>query len=201
LPLATESTLWQDRARIVCGTALSVLALSALGSELLCYARGMSQPYGGHLISLPWGGSARLFVHANVGRTALGYGWTPNSPPVYHELGIVRGTVVDLREGTRGRQVLWSSRRGWFAVLSYAGWVNPVTPAVRIAGIRGVIVPSGLLPVGCTILGVVVMRGPLRRHRLWQSGHCRRCGYDIRGNPRGICSECGHAFRMSERRQ
>ena len=28
-------------------------------------------------------------------------------------------------------------------------------------------------------------------------GKCRKCGYDVRGNPSGICSECGTAFRKS----
>lgn len=31
------------------------------------------------------------------------------------------------------------------------------------------------------------------RNRRPPSGHCQRCGYDLRGSESGTCSECGHA--------
>ncbi len=38
---------------------------------------------------------------------------------------------------------------------------------------------------------VVVLRRILRRHRWRKHGCCLRCGYDLKGNTSGVCSECG----------
>jgi len=35
------------------------------------------------------------------------------------------------------------------------------------------------------------IRGPLRRYRRRRKGLCIQCGYNLRGNTTGICSECG----------
>ena len=35
------------------------------------------------------------------------------------------------------------------------------------------------------------IRGPFRRYRRRKRGLCVTCGYDVRGNESGICSECG----------
>lgn len=37
------------------------------------------------------------------------------------------------------------------------------------------------------------VRGPLRRRRRRRRGLCIGCGYDLRGNLSGVCSECGLA--------
>jgi hypothetical protein len=39
------------------------------------------------------------------------------------------------------------------------------------------------LPFGCMIL--------LRLFKRSKKGHCSECGYDLRGNVTGVCSECG----------
>ena len=38
---------------------------------------------------------------------------------------------------------------------------------------------------------VVLIRGPLRRHRRRRKGLCLKCGYNLTGNESGVCPECG----------
>ncbi len=56
---------------------------------------------------------------------------------------------------------------------------------------------TGLL----TIVGAIpVFTGPVRqRWRKWK-GHCIQCGYDLRGNNSGRCSECGFRYRHDDNR-
>jgi len=51
------------------------------------------------------------------------------------------------------------------------------------------------------VWALVLLTAPLPAVRLWRSvrrgpfgpGHCRGCGYDLRGNESGVCPECGRA--------
>ena len=47
------------------------------------------------------------------------------------------------------------------------------------------------LLVFATYPAIAFIRGPLRRYRRRKRGWCIHCGYDLRGNVTGICSECG----------
>lgn len=48
----------------------------------------------------------------------------------------------------------------------------------------------------CALLCVLpILTGPVRQWwRKW-NGHCIRCGYNLRGNQSGRCSECGFRYR------
>lgn len=43
----------------------------------------------------------------------------------------------------------------------------------------------------------LVVADPLRRRRRRRRGLCPMCGYDLRGSPSGVCSECGWGGAMS----
>ena len=42
-----------------------------------------------------------------------------------------------------------------------------------------------------TMLVYLVLRGPMRRRRFARNNQCLKCGYSLRGNTSGTCSECG----------
>lgn len=53
---------------------------------------------------------------------------------------------------------------------------------------------GGWLPIAVAIVVIgLAVRQPIRRHRRAQRGLCAQCGYDLRGNVSGRCSECGSA--------
>lgn len=77
--------------------------------------------------------------------------------------------------------------------VSMAGWSMSVerpdgTRNMRIA-LR---MPAYLLIPLLAVPPILTMiRGPIRRARRRKRGLCETCGYDLRGNVTGICSECG----------
>lgn len=64
---------------------------------------------------------------------------------------------------------------------------------------KGIAVPHWLL---CALLlmypAASLIRGPLRRRRRIRKGLCLHCGYNLKGNTSGKCSECGMGFRTDE---
>jgi hypothetical protein len=60
---------------------------------------------------------------------------------------------------------------------------------------------SGQRRIVVPFWAVVLLTAPLPAVRLWRRvsrggfgpGHCRGCGYDLRGNESGVCPECGRA--------
>lgn len=44
---------------------------------------------------------------------------------------------------------------------------------------------------------IAFMRGPFRKWRLPEDGHCTRCRYDLTGNMSGVCPECGTPVDVS----
>ena len=95
------------------------------------------------------------------------------------ESGFFIGTMHGSTPGAR-----WGAGvRGWFKLPRrfLNGWIAPVGPAVAmLAG-----------------LSLVTL---WRTRRRIPEGHCRVCGYDLRGNASGRCSECGAGLKNSEYR-
>ncbi|OQZ01737.1 MAG: hypothetical protein B6D36_13745 [Planctomycetes bacterium UTPLA1] len=86
------------------------------------------------------------------------------------ESGFFIGTMHGSTPGAR-----WGAGlRGWFKLPRrfLNGWIAPVGPAVGL-----------LAAVSLVIIWQTRQRIP--------EGHCRQCGYDLRGNDSGRCSECG----------
>lgn len=83
------------------------------------------------------------------------------------------------------------------------GWVlmqapkAPPTPADLGPGhpyrcVTTVACPILFPPVVLLVYPVyAVLRGPILRRRRAKRGQCLECGYDLRGSPSGVCSECG----------
>ncbi len=47
----------------------------------------------------------------------------------------------------------------------------------------------------CLLCVVPVVTGPIRQWWRQWNGHCIQCGYNLRGNRSGRCSECGFRYR------
>lgn len=60
-----------------------------------------------------------------------------------------------------------------------------------------VVVPWWLVTVLLSVLSLYLLYRAVRRRRMWRAAsrraqnRCARCGYDLRGNTSGRCSECG----------
>lgn len=86
------------------------------------------------------------------------------------EFGFHIGTMHGSTPGGR----MGAGVRGWFQLPRrfLRGWIAPLGPVV------------GLLAAA----SLVIMWQTRRRI---SEGHCRACGYDLRGNESGRCPECG----------
>ncbi len=51
-----------------------------------------------------------------------------------------------------------------------------------------VVLPLWTVLLVCCLLTTLAWGGRARKH---PPGHCRRCGYDLKGNLSGTCPECG----------
>jgi hypothetical protein len=60
------------------------------------------------------------------------------------------------------------------------------------SGHQRIVVPAWALVLLTAPLPTVRLWRRLRRRR-FAPGHCRGCGYDLRGNESGVCPECGQA--------
>lgn len=79
---------------------------------------------------------------------------------------------------------------------AWARWVEQVSDG---HGSVAMAIRSFGVGIGFAV-GALLARGPLRRR--WRQSlrnhwHCRKCGYDMRHNPRGLCPECGERREFS----
>lgn len=101
------------------------------------------------------------------------------------------------------RTVAWASLGGWlgnllvsagpfvanFEMVFWRNWYYTVF-AILVASLLAWMVPCGI------VCGVVWFRN--RYRPLYPAGHCRQCGYNLRGLPVPRCSECGKSFDIKE---
>ena len=85
-----------------------------------------------------------------------------------------------LSDEPRGLTIRRLNFKGLYFVI--INWVEDFTIAI-----------PGWIPVALFVPypTVAFMRGPIRRYRRRKRGLCVRCGYDLTGNVRGVCPECG----------
>lgn len=104
--------------------------------------------------------------------------------------------MVWLRDGSLCFQDLGQSQESGFHIMTMHG----STPGERLgAGLRGWFrLPRPFQTGWIAPLGLAVaMLAALSTFIFWRTrlgipeGHCRVCGYDLRGNESGRCSECG----------
>ncbi|MCP4589978.1 MAG: hypothetical protein GY842_04485 [bacterium] len=89
------------------------------------------------------------------------------------------------------------------------GWGLPVWAAMGVFEVlrRGidrvtVIQLVATLPLwlaGGALFGHLMKRILVREHK-FKAGHCRACGYNLRGLPSNVCPECGFRFDPADRR-
>lgn len=85
--------------------------------------------------------------------------------------------LPDLMEDSLGRSLTSEEeKRFWQDRFSSVDFCAPLWAAIPA---------TAFLPL------LVFVRGPLRRKRRRKRGLCEGCGYDLRGNVSGVCSECG----------
>jgi DNA-directed RNA polymerase subunit RPC12/RpoP len=117
----------------------------------------------------------------------------------------------------RQRWVAWEQRRAvrqrdrgaaerepvknWllYGTLAFGGlmWLTNALPRYLFGRTKGNLVTLFVeLPVclGTGALFGLIMKWFLGRRHRFQAGHCRSCGYDLRGLPSNVCPECGFRF-------
>ena len=67
-------------------------------------------------------------------------------------------------------------------------------PAVVSAMATSFAVLAGLFVLEMILIGLGLFGSLIFAGRHYPPGHCRRCGYNLRGNKSGRCSECGKAI-------
>lgn len=76
--------------------------------------------------------------------------------------------------------------------------LQKVIHRVKIAVPTRIIAALGLIFSAYPL--VVLIRGPVNRWHRKRHGLCIGCGYDMRGNPTAICSECGLSTGINSNR-
>ncbi len=86
-------------------------------------------------------------------------------------------------------QIQWQFLGLWLLRVHDAEWSDDPGYLVDIKFLR---IPFWMLtPILLCYPTIYWWRGPRRRRRRWRKGLCVACGYDLRGSPTGVCSECG----------
>lgn len=80
-------------------------------------------------------------------------------------------------------------------VFTYWGAYTAHEWLVSVSIPMGVILGSWA-PICLVLCGVAYMRN--RYLPVYPKGHCRNCGYNLRGTPGNMCSECGTPFRQRD---
>ena len=127
----------------------------------------------------------------------------------------VRRQFSKVRHGGVHLDNTWPDGWAWQAnapterVFFASGGVTPFESGVRAGGFEYYSAEyagadgsrSGQRRVVVPFWALVLLAAPLPAVRLWRRlrrgrfapGHCRACGYDLRGNESGVCPECGRA--------
>jgi hypothetical protein len=100
-----------------------------------------------------------------------------------------RISMDDGRQGHHTDFGFWAGDLCWGMCHSekYAGCVQYVGLSLWFPFILFAVYPA-----------VVIVQGPLRRWRRRTSGHCVKCGYNLKGNESGRCSECGAVITIQQ---
>ena len=76
--------------------------------------------------------------------------------------------------------------RVWWAVQEYVAWLLPTSVPDPLYGVIADGVTFAVLGLPGVVVAVL-----LARRREYPRGHCRACGYNLRGNVSGVWPECG----------
>jgi len=131
-----------------------------------------------------------------------------HAEPMQHryDLTLYKSLRVYLIDGVCGLRLLsmptkTASKTGFHTALNY----NPspqkktwVLQSVKKGPYRvtWLVFPLWITTAACTMLCMLpVFMGPVRQWWRRLNGHCIRCGYNLRGNRSGRCSECGFRYR------
>lgn len=126
-----------------------------------------------------WQSSGPSKFRALLGGGVVMVNW--NAPPTTWGIGTVsRNLGTDLT--INGRRATWYVQRPWWSVEQFA---IDLLPVVRGGHVE---IPVFYLAVFAAIPPAFVA---WRRSRAPGPGHCKECGYDLRGAASAACPECG----------
>lgn len=128
--------------------------------------------------------------------------------PAQHRFDITlyKSLRIYLRDGVCGLRLLnlhtkTASRTSFHTDLTYNPSPQQASLLIR-SGMEGayrvtwLVFPFWLSTLALTLLGFLpIVRGPIRQQWRRSKGLCLECGYNLRGNRSGRCSECGTRFR------
>jgi hypothetical protein len=118
------------------------------------------------------------FGHGGCTAYYLAYNYDGRHPNLQQTLRLgakVQNGMLRSNINPRGRFQYLSSARG-----RVSGWQYVAFPLWA---------PFSILAAYPTI---AFIRGPMRRWRRMRRGLCVACGYNLKGNVTGVCSECGN---------
>lgn len=179
----------RGRFRVIVGIAVFLSGLLFGIAEIASYAFGGR--YGADPIHVFVWNEYYFYLHCGQGRTSIGIACRHGLPDGWireksfePEISAIPYAVVEQR-AVGMTLVNW---RGLFAVVA-------CDPKIRFQSwVRGVVVPAGTFEVVMLVCGVMLLVKPIRTRLRGRKGLCASCGYDVRGNASGVCSECGTAF-------
>ena len=160
-----------------------VLAVASTALWAWSFRRANAIQFGGQARTcVVWWAGGRVIAHVRTAHESGKTGWRWHS---YHEYG--DEPWENYIPGVAGRKLAWgdfgyvkgsylansASIRGRFRMIVFPGWLPPIV--------------LGLLPAWW----FPRLRRARRARRRLAAGLCVQCAYDLRGNPTGVCPECG----------
>lgn len=112
------------------------------------------------------------------------------------------GTTGGVELGKGGLHAAWWSAELGVAAATPLGW-DADLHAFDVRRWSFDYLPSGefqpfgwlMIPLSPILLAIAIPTAWLwHRDRRHPPGHCRKCGYNLKGNVTGVCSECGGKF-------
>ena len=144
---------------------------------------------------LQWGGVGLSLLLAVLWGTSLLLGFSYSYEDGFRSDGLrycdleFKQGVLATHHSSRGQRsggwsVEWSP--AWPTWTIGRMWLRTygVTPWVRVSVVLPIWMPFLLIALPTVLMF-------LRDRRRLPGSHCQRCGYDLRGNVTGVCSECG----------
>ena len=95
-------------------------------------------------------------------------------------LAILAGATISAVAGAVFVRAIWGT------VQESVAWALPASAPHLVYVVIADLVTFAVLGLAGVVVAVLIAR-----RRGYPRGHCRACGYNLRGNVSGVCPECG----------